>query len=377
MHICFIEDTKLHGGTQIWVTEATRAFIDAGAEVTILTPEAGWVGPRCSAIGATIVQYDYQDVINENAENRKIWAEGLQDADVAICTVHPPRAGFHCSVFASRVIREFGLKTILIPKTGTIVPEYERRFYLPDEAAVSYIIAITDFTRRYLIDTYKIPAGRVELIYQGTEVDLFTRNAARHAEALKRYPIRPGASPLLGYAGSFEKRKGLPILLEAVAGARQQFPDIHLMLVGDGPDEAKLKQMVHEMHLDGNVSFSPFTSEPVYIFELIDIIVLSSLYKEGLPNILLEAMSMELPVISSRLAGVPEIVKNGETGYMVEPGDAAGFSDAIIKLWSDKQTYGAMTAKARRLMEARFDKKQQFKAFIHYFETITDGKGHS
>ncbi|OQY04047.1 MAG: hypothetical protein B6I22_10285 [Desulfobacteraceae bacterium 4572_123] len=377
MHICFIEDTKLHGGTQIWVTEATKAFIDAGAKVTVLTPEAGWVGPRCKAIGAAIVSYDYEDVINENEKNRKIWAEGLRDADVAICTVHPPRDGFHCSVFASRVIREFGLQTILIPKTGTIVPEYKREFYMPDEDAVSYVIAITDFTRRYLIDTYKIPAGRVELIYQGTEVDLFTRNEARNAEARKRYPLPPDASPLLGYAGSFEERKGLPILLEAVAGAGQKFPNIHLMLVGDGPDEVKLKQMVHEMHLDDNVSFFPFTSEPVYIFELIDIIMLSSLYKEGLPNILLEAMSMELPVISSKLAGVPEIVKNGETGYMVEPGDIAGFSDAISKLWSNKQAYGAMAANARSLMEARFDKKQQFKAFIHYFETITARKGHN
>ena len=377
MHICFIEDTKLHGGTQIWVTEATRAFMDAGAEVTVLTPEAGWVGPRCSAMGARIVTYDYRDVISENAENRETWARGLRDADVAVCTVHPPRSGFHCSVFASRVIREYGLPTILIPKTGTIVPEYERRFYLPDETVVSYVIAITDFTRRYLVDTYKIPADRVELIYQGTDVDLFTRNAARHAKARKRYPIRPDASPLLGYAGSFEERKGLPILLEAVDSARQQFPDVHLMLVGDGPDEAGLKQMVHEMHLDGNVSFFPFTSEPVYIFELIDIIMLSSLYKEGLPNILLEAMSMELPVISSRLAGVPEIVKNGETGYMVKPGDVTGFSDAIVRLWSDQQTYSTMAANARRLMEAHFDKKQQFKAFIHYFETITARKGHN
>ncbi|MGL1933096.1 MAG: glycosyltransferase family 4 protein [Desulfotalea sp.] len=377
MHICFIEDTKLYGGTQIWVTEATRAFISAGAKVTILSPLDSWVAPRCKDLGATIISYDFNGVVAEDEENRLIWAQALAEAQVAICTVHPPRMGFHCSVFASRVIKEFNLSTILIPKTGTIVPEYLREFYLPDETLPSHVIAITDFTRRYLVDSYKIPENKVELIYQGTDINLFTRDTDRQEKARERYVVPQNASPLLGYAGSFETRKGLPILLQAVAGIKKELPGVHLLLVGDGPDELMLKEMVEKMQLSDHVSFFPFTSEPVYLFECVDIVMLSSLNKEGLPNILLEAMAMELPVIASRLAGIPEIVKPTETGEMIEPGDVQGFSKAILKLWSDKEKYNMMAANARHLMESCFDKKQQFTAFLDFFSTIIASKGAS
>ena len=370
MRVCFIEDTMLHGGTQIWVAEAVKDFINRGADVTVLTPESGWVAEHCLANGAKVVTYDYKKVISQDEKNIGIWAEALRDSDVAVCTVHPPRDNFHCSVFAAKVIYEKKLETILIPKTGTIVPEYKREFYLPVQDINYRVIAITDFTRKYLINTYKIPAENVELIYQGTEVAKFTKNAANLDKAKSTYSLPGNAAPILGNVGSFEERKGQVVLLEALKKMKEKLPDVHLMLVGDGPDEEMLKQKVNEMELENSVSFFPFTSTPQLIFEIIDILVLSSLYKEGLPNVLLEAMSMELPVVSSNLAGVPEIVKNGETGFMVTPGDVDELSEAVIKLWSDKDAYNIMAKSARKLMEDKFDKKRQFGEFLDYFKQL-------
>ena len=374
MRVCFIEDTMLHGGTQIWVAEAVKDFISRGAEVTVLTPESGWVAEHCLANGAKVVTYNYEKVISQDENNVDIWAEALHDSDVAVCTVHPPRAGFHCSVFAAKVISERKLKTILIPKTGTIVPEYKREFYAPVQDINYKVIVITDFTRKYLINTYKIPAENVELIYQGTEVAKFTKKPNNFPKAKNTYSLPENAAPILGNVGSFEERKGQVILLQALPKMKQKLPNIHLILVGDGPDEKMLKEKVKEMNLETSVSFFPFTSTPELIFEIIDILVLSSLYKEGLPNVLLEAMSMELPVVSSNLAGVPEIVKNGETGYMVMPGDIDELSEAVIKLWSDKEAYNVMAKNARKLMEEKFDKKRQFGEFLDYFKQLTATK---
>jgi glycosyltransferase involved in cell wall biosynthesis len=368
MHICFIEDTHLHGGTQIWVTEANRNFLSHGSEVTVLAPHESWVVKQCVETSAHIATYDWDDVVKEEDHHVKIWTEALRDCDVAICTVHPPREGFHCSIFAARCIKQGKLKTHLIPKTGTIVPEYLREFYLPDETLRSSVIAIAEFTRRYLIDTYKIPADSVARIYQGTDIRLMTSTTEDQKEALKRYPLPKRASPILGYAGSFEHRKGLPVLLDAVSKlASGSLPDIHLMLVGDGPDEEMLKERIKTLGIDKNVTFFPFTREPKIIFERIDITVLSSLYKEGLPNILLESMAMQVPVISSNLGGVSEIVMNGETGYMVDPGDSDQLADAIHRLWSDQTAFQRMSRNTRRLMEEKFDKEIQFKRFLEYF----------
>ena len=371
MNIGFIEDTPLRGGTQIWVTEANRYFLERGETVTVLAPEGSWVANECRNDGANVALYDYDQVTAKGAANKKIWAEALSACDVAVCTVHPPRDSFHCSVFAGECIKENDLNTVLMPKTGTIVPAYKREFYLPDESIRSTVIAITDFTRKYLVETYKIPADRVELIYQGTEVNLFTPDPERKLEAKKRYPVPGNASPILGCVGTFEERKGQIVLLDAISQLAQgPLPKLHLILVGEGPDEQMLKEKVKAMGLTKYVSFFPFTREPIYVFERIDALVLSSLYKEGLPNVLLEAMSMKIPVVSSKMAGVPEIVENGKTGYMVEPGNSRQLAEAIAKLWSDRDAFTKMCGNGRKLMLEKFDKQTQFAGFLSYFYRI-------
>ena len=371
MRVGFIEDTMLHGGTQIWVTEAAKVFIKAGEDVTVIAPENSFVANECAKLGAKIFTYDWEDIPNNKNKYKAAWIEGLKNADVAVCTVHPPRNGFHCSVFGGECIREANLETVLIPKTGTIVPEYKREFYLPDPKINSKVITITGFTRDYLIHNYNIPPEMVELIYQGTEIDRFTSSEKTKREALKRYHLPENAGPILGSVGSFEERKGQIVLLEAVKKLSEaKLPNVHAMLVGDGPDETMLKAKVKEMKLEKNVTFFPFTREPNYVFERLDILTLPSLYKEGLPNVLLEAMSMSLPCVASKMAGIPEIIFNGETGYMVTPGKINELAEAIEKLWSNKAQCIQLGKNSRKLMEEKMDKKNQFNEFLSYFKGL-------
>jgi glycosyltransferase involved in cell wall biosynthesis len=368
MHIGFIEDTHLHGGTQIWVTEACRHFLGRGDGVTLLAPQGSWVAEQCARTDARVVAYDWDAVVNQDEHNQRIWTDALSGCDVAVCTVHPPRKGFQCSVFAARCIKEAQLETHFIAKTGTAVPTYRREFYLPDESIQSSVIAIADFTRKYLIGTYNIPASMVTLIYQGTDIQRFRSSEQTLAEAFRRYPLPWNAAPALGCVGSFEARKGQTVLLEAVSRlVAGPLPHLHLLLVGDGPDEEKLKARVKELGLEERVHFFSFTGQPEYVFERVDITALPSLHKEGLPNVLLESMAMKVPVVASNLGGVPEAILEGETGYLVEPGDSEQLSQAIHRLWSDPSAYRRVSERARRLVEEKFDKERQFKCFRAYF----------
>ncbi len=370
MHICFIEDTYLRGGTQIWVSEAMRVFLAAGHDVTVLTVADGFNANDAVGTEARVVTYGFDDVVAQDARHQQIWTDALASADVAICTVHPPRDGFHCSRFAAKCIAEAGLDTVLQPKTGTIVPDYKREYYAPPEDIRYQVICITDFTRRYLIDTYGIPEERVSLIYQGTDLATFAPDESRAERARERYPLPAGSGPVLGNVGSLENRKGQLILLEAFERAREQIPSLHLVLVGDGPDEAMLKQRVNEWSLDEHVSFFPFTAEPAYVFEVIDILVLASTHKEGLPNVLLEALAMGVPVVSTRLAGTPEVVHHGITGLLVEPGNVDDLAAAIAQLGTDPETCRTMGDAGQRLMNDEFDKQHQFDAFLDHFAQI-------
>ena len=372
MNIGFIEDTPLHGGTQLWVVEAIRAFLARGQEVTLLAPQGSWIVEQCADSGARIFTYDWDEVVQKGDEQVQIWTEALRQCDVAVCTVHPPREGFHCAVFAARCIKEAGLQTFLLPKTGTIVPEYERRFYRPDETINSAVIAIADFTRQYLIESYGIGEEFVTLIYQGVDTQRFRSTADGKKEARKRYALPENAAPVLTSVGSFEHRKGHPLLFEALGQlASGPLPDIHLILVGDGPDEALLRNLADEWGLGNNVSFFPFTSEPDYVFERANITVLPSLYKEGLPNVLQESMAMNVPVISSNIGGVPEVVYDGQTGYMFEPGNCEQLAEAILSLWTDQEAYRKMCMQTREVITERFNKENQFDQFLKYFRNIT------
>jgi len=369
MHICFIEDTLLHGGTQIWVTEAVRHFLAHGVDVTLLAPADSFVTERCAATAARIVTYDWETVAAQDRVARRTWAAALRGADAALCTVHPPRGDFQCARFAARCIREAGLATCLVTKAGTVVPDYRREFYLPDETTCAAVVAIAAFTRSYLVATYHLPPQKVTLIYQGVDLRRFRPAPALREEAARRYPLPPGdeeRGPLLACVASFEPRKGQTVLLEALTA----LPGARLLLVGDGPDEARLRATVERLRLTERVRFFPFTAAPEYVFARADITVLPSTHKEGLPNVLLESLAMGVPVVASRLGGVGEVVLDGKTGYTVPPGDVGELTDAIRRLWEDRAAYARMSERARQLMRERFDRATQFGRFLEFLGAV-------
>ncbi|NIA03626.1 MAG: glycosyltransferase [Nitrospirae bacterium] len=370
VRIGIIEDTLLHGGTQMWSVEAARFFCRRGAEVTMISPEGGWVAAQSRDAGVNVFSYDYDDVARGNKSATQAWTTALSRCGVALCTVHPPRGSFHPSTFASWCIEQGHLPTLLLPKTGTIVPSYKREFYRPNKDISPVVIATTAFTRDYLIDHYEIPEAEVPLIYQGIDLARFTAMPKMMHASARSHLVSPRSNLTLGCIGSFEERKGQIVLLQALTQVLMAMPNAHLLLVGDGPDEAELRRAVDVMGLTNAVTFVPFTDKPEEILALLDILVLPSLYKEGLPNVILEAMAIGVPVVSSRLAGVPEAVKDGETGVLVSPGDSRELSGAIVGLWRDQDTYAQMRDRALHLVKSVFDRESRLEQYLRFLERV-------
>ena len=258
LHVCFLEDTKLEGGTQIWLAEAARWFLSQGHKVSIVTPAGGFNAEDAASVdGIRLVTYDYAEVEKMDDAAVTLWKEAFAPCDVIVMTVHPPRVNgelnnygdgfFHVSTLAGKAIAAGGLQATLLAKTGSIVKEYRREFYMPatPKPINSKVVAITGFTHRYLVDEYKIPADCASLCYQGTDVKRFFSQPERKAEALTRYPTPDGAFPHFGCVGAYEKRKGQGFLVDAFAAVVKEFPKAHLTLVGkngrDGDIEGELQ----------------------------------------------------------------------------------------------------------------------------------------
>ncbi len=371
MHIAFIEDTELYGGTQLWVLDAVDFFLLQGWKITVITPKSGWIAKECQKNyeSVNLTTYDYLDITTQTKNYVQLWGNALANSDIAVCTVHPPRDNnFHCSIFAARCIQDMGIRVILVTKTGTIVPSYHRQYYLPDQLANSRVIGITKTIYQYLIQEYYIPEERIIHIYQGIDLNYF-EDKKRETSYLNKQ-LSEGR-PIIGCIGSLEDRKGQSYLLKAIEKLkRNHLPNIQVIIVGDGPDEATLKSLVSELNLHSNISFFPFSRDPLKFFLMCDFVVLPSISKEGLPNVILESFSLTIPVIASKIGGVSEIVRNGYTGILVEPRNVEDLVNAILKLWLDQTSRIKMGLNGRKVIVNRHDRKTQMFKFQEFFKSL-------
>jgi glycosyltransferase involved in cell wall biosynthesis len=153
----------------------------------------------------------------------------------------------------------------------------------------------------------------------------------------EEFNIPPGAFVIVMVA-LLRPRKGAEILIQAMAAVKAIFPNCFLLIVGnDDISEipgygTRLRKLASEVGLKPNIAFIGFRNDVRYILQECDLMVLPSLYGEGLPMVILEAMASGLPVIASRVEGVPEIIEDGVNGFMVNPGDAVALSRKIITL---------------------------------------------
>lgn len=159
----------------------------------------------------------------------------------------------------------------------------------------------------------------------------------------------------LMFVGRLDAVKGVPVLLDAFATARDARPDLRLTLVGDGPDRAALEAEATARGLTGAVDFAGYCSQ-ARVAEMLadhDALVLPS-FAEGVPVVLMEALAARMPVIATAVGGVGELVRDGETGLMVPPGDETALTEAILSLMADAQARARMGAAGRARVAAAF-----------------------
>jgi len=158
---------------------------------------------------------------------------------------------------------------------------------------------------------------------------------------------------LICSVASIYRNKGLEFLISALA-LLTELPWV-CQIVGDGPDRSRLESLVRRHQLQSRISFTG-TLPREQVFEILAhsrMVVLPTLY-EGFPYSLLEAMSLGVPIITTRVLGLPEIIPEGKNGILVYPRDVSGLADAIRVLLVDDELADSMGREGRRLVEARF-----------------------
>jgi len=217
------------------------------------------------------------------------------------------------------------------------------------------VIALSQHIARWA----EVWGGRnIGVIYEGIDVEKFKPDPK-----LKDTGANPCLLSVSALVQSEVERKDLKTLLEAVSKTVKVFPDLELIIVGKKGDAyLPLERMTEELGIKRNVIFEGFISLPqlINLYRKCDIIIHPSLY-ESFPTICAEAMACEKPVITTNVASMPEIVKDGETGLVVKPGDSGALAEAIKKLLSDTALCARFGKAGRRRVVELFSKQVRAK----------------
>jgi glycosyltransferase involved in cell wall biosynthesis len=208
-------------------------------------------------------------------------------------------------------------------------------------------IALTPEEGKDYVNLGVAKSNNLSVIHSGVDLNYFKRSKTESNPGRNELVIPPD-SLVVGYVGWLIPLKGVTYLLDAMAEVVQRHPNSLLVLVGKGDEkgeeEIKLKEQVENLGLADNVRFLGWRPDVNEIMGCFDIFVLPSL-NEGMGRVLVEAMSAGLPIVASRVGGIPDLVKHKENGLLVPPASAGALERAISDLLSDK-------ARRKRMGEA-------------------------
>lgn len=257
-------------------------------------------------------------------------------------------------IFAALARRLGRVKRVVVSVHGTGGPMGGRmvRGYLkPFFGGVDRFISVAEEHKRYLVETEELPPEKTVVIYNG--VDLVKFHPGTASEAVRgALGIRPGERVVTTVA-SLNYYKGVDVFVNAMPALLEEFGNTRFVIVGDGPERKALEKLAADLGVADRAAFTGIRSDVDEILRASDVFVLSS-RTEAFPNVILEAMATGLPVVSSDVGSVAELVGEGKTGHRVPPEDPAALARSIRALLEDGARAKSFGAAARRVVEERF-----------------------
>jgi glycosyltransferase involved in cell wall biosynthesis len=297
----------------------------------------------------------------------------LQRLHPAIVQSHGARS----NVYTRLAARYAGVPIVLSTVHNSLfdyeVSRWRRRLYVLAERLTSpladRILCVSQAIARDLVERYHIDAARTVVVHNG--IDAWAFRPARPPAAVRAELGIADGCRVIVMAGRMTAQKGWDVLLEAAARLAAARGDLAWVLVGDGPLRAALTRRAAD--LDLAVRFTGARSDMADVLGAADVVVLAS-RSEGLPFTLLEAMALGMPVVATRVGGVPEVVEDGRSGRLVPRDDPAALAGAVAGV-VDAPEAAAMGARGRARVETAFTLDGMVRAVERVYTTVLHEHG--
>ncbi|MDR4517729.1 MAG: glycosyltransferase [Nitrosomonas sp.] len=234
----------------------------------------------------------------------------------------------------------------------------------------SFTVTCTDYNRRHL-QLFTDSKQNVHRMYHGIDLKIF--DEAYTTEA------KPSAPPLIMSVGRLREKKGFPTLIAACKHLQEMQIDFQCVIAGYGPDHDRLQAQIDELGLQTHIVLAGKLphQEILRLYQQATVFTLPCQIgmdgdRDGIPNVLLEAMAMRLPVVSTHISGVPEVITEGVNGFLIRPKDAGELANALKKLLLNPSLCQQFGAAGRLLIEKEFSISMNLQRLVSLLQQSID-----
>jgi len=231
------------------------------------------------------------------------------------------------------------------------------------------VIAISCQVEDHLTSDFRVPAERVQLIVNGVDLEVFQPLDEEQRKAV-RAKFGFGKDPLIGIIARLSDVKGQDVLIKSMRVVVDEIPDARLLIVGEGKMKDQLEAMVDQLGLRSHVRFISIVNRTAELLPAFDVFVMPS-RQEGLGISIMEAQAAGVPVVASRVGGIPSLIVDGETGRLVPPEDSHALAEAILNLLQDKAQRENISLSAREFIRKMYSADRMVEETIKLYQRYT------
>ena len=371
-------------GRRIRVTYLAHAFMVGGAEEMVLNlvrhlpprfepsvmciHEEGPIGAEIRATGVPFRVLGLTPGVARPVDLIRLRDALFQDAPDIV----------HTFLLTASLYGRFAAMLARVPIViGSEVNIYERKHALHVIAerwlmhGTDAVVASAEAVRDFYIRQIGADPAKVEVIHNAVDWGQLETTITR--DALRASLEIPAGAPVAGIIARLTEQKAHRVLFEAIART-PALADLHLLVVGDGELRDQLARHAGALGIAARMHFTGARRDLGNVLNAIDVFVMPSLW-EGLPLALVLAMGAGLPVVATAVAGIPEIVKHGESGLLVNPGDVDGLGAALARVFGDATERARLGQAARAFVRPRFGADGYVSATAALYDRLVAAKG--
>ncbi len=358
--ILFLSTSSGPGGAEQVISNLAASIDPAKYRGVLCLFRPGWLQERSQGCGVPTYVIPTQGMTDWRWAFR--FRDLLKDEHVDLIHAHE----FDANVQGTTVAAYLG-----IPLVATVHgkhyfwEKFRRRLAYRWVSRRATMVAVSEDLRRFIVENVGIASDRISVLYNGVNVP--PAPVPADIETCRREMNVPDTDRVIGVVGNLYPVKGHQYLIDAIPAVLEKYPDTSFVFAGRGELENDLKQQVNRLGLDKRVHFLGLRQDIPRILALLDVFVLPSL-SEGLSMAILEAMMAGKPVIATRVGGNPEIVLDGETGFLVTPKDSHALAASLIALLKDRHLAIQFGEKGKRRAEHQFSLQIMVSAYQSLYD---------